>query len=664
MKDVTEMRRAVLQCMVVVILLTAAETTSPYPLNTDIGGRRADTPWRPAINRPTWPGDDGQFSKCNLSVCFTPDSAQVYGNISLDLYNNDPVTFDSIPFHLYPSGMKSLSRNGCIDVLDVLTLVDGKTVGLNFTVQGQQLMWVNLSRPWHPSGHVRLLIRFVTTLPDGGIDRANVYGSHSTQDWILKFASSYPVPCVYDQRDGWNTEPYTFDADPFYFDMAYYRLNITAPEDVVIAATGLLRATERHGQWVTYAYDSVLPVREVTFSASPYFLTESRAVNGVNVTAFYLPSSEALWEHTAVNITANALALYNHTFGTYPYPALNVVEEHSEYGGMEYPCQVYISHAVSQAVMRGNSDPSMFEAVVAHELAHQWWYQLVGNDEYDEGFLDEGLACWSENYYAEVYYGSWTAFQQTELVDLVRHYHAQSGLPCRINQSTDEYPGNYLFAAYVKAPVVLEKLRQLVGHNMFVLALQQYFEDNEFGIATLQDLQRAFEDSVHRPLDWFFNAWYDNPYLPRYEVTSATWDTSTRMLVMTVEDTNAATNRYPYRQELLVRVTSETNIVYEAWQWINGSHVILGLPVPQQPTYVFLVLADLALAQTCYGGQEPAASIRPVDITGDGSTTEGLDSPTTLLVLGGLTVAGTIVFVVLLTKRVRRPSPQSSIAPL
>ncbi len=98
----------------------------------------------------------------------------------------------------------------------------------------------------------------------------------------------------------------------------------------------------------------------------------------------------------------DALTLYSRLFGPYPYQELDVVETPARAGGIEYPTLVVISDRLYTGHPR-------LEWVVAHEVAHQWWYGMVGSDQVDEPWLDEALTQYTTLLYHEFLYGPDTA---------------------------------------------------------------------------------------------------------------------------------------------------------------------------------------------------------------------------------------------------------------
>ena len=552
------------------------------------------------LTKPKLAQISGNYSNYNLSVIMDETNSLVEGNLTVDFYNNDDVNFTRIPFHIYLSGMYYVARQGSIVIVNV-TDVDKPNITYPYNVFPlSQLMWVNLSETLEPQKRAQFKIQFIATLPDGGIDRANSHGIDGDQSRMYKFTSFYPIPCVYDNEDGWNTDSYLDTGDPFYFDMAYYNFFVEAPKGMVIAATGNLEAKLDKGATLWYHFNPVYPVREVTFAASRYFQVQSEISNGVNVSTYFLPKDTEVWNNYALTFAKRALNLFNSTFGLYPYPTLNIVEEYAYYYGMEYPNQVYVSELI------GNQGNPLYiaiwllEKVVAHEVAHQWWYNLVGNDEIDVGFLDEGLTCWSTDYYGEYYHHDWEYFQYNRYIDAVRIYFTLNGKSSKINQSVYECIAsntNYVYTAYTKAPLIFEKLRQSIGHLNFLNGLKLFFENYQFEVAVLSDLQRSFEDIVGRSLDWFFLPWFDNLYLPKYSIIDKSYNSNTQILNVTIIDLNEVWNDYSYSQQVPLRVydASDSQILSET-VWINGTSE-LSFNVSTQPKKVSLIYSNYVLVQ-------------------------------------------------------------------
>jgi hypothetical protein len=533
------------------------------------------------------------LSSLNLSLFLNETDASVIGNLTIDFFNSDPVVLSSIPFHLYLSGMLADGRPGYIEIMNVSALTPSP-VQLAFDVYSdEQLMWVYLDEDLQPNSSVLIKVLFESVLPIDSPDRAGVNGSDLDSSRIFEYASAYPIPCVYDEYDGWNTDPYLDIGDPFYLDMAYYNLSLTVPSAMKVAATGELMKLVSGSTYTTYVFTPVRPVREITFCASRYYIIESQIYHGVNMSTYYLLGSVSLWSSDALSWGIRAMSLYNDSFGQYPYTTLNIVEDYGFYYGMEYPCQVYLSNIIYDRYQSSQITASTLDAVIAHEVAHQWWYNLVGNDEIDVGFLDEGLAVWSTYYYSEFYGLGWTG-KENDFEEV------RSTYPAKINQSIYDDPSTYYFTAYTKTPVVLEKLRQIIGIKDYLDSLRLYFARFSYRIAFLKDLQTAFEDYLTADLDWFFVPMFDNAYLPHYAFAGATYNPTTRQLTVIVEDLNEALHTQNYLQNFTIEVeTTHGTFLFLNVQLFGTTQVMLSLPeaATGSPTGVRLLFDIYSLVQ-------------------------------------------------------------------
>jgi len=549
---------------------------------------------------PIQSSNGAEYSRYNLSVIFDESTSSVTGNLSVNFYNNDPINFTQIPFHLFLSGMQYQNRVGSIEILNVQTISEPNTP-LTYVVDGPaQILWVNLESGLEPYQRAFFEIEFTSIIPDGGIDRANSYGSDDTQSRIYKFTSFYPMPCVYDKYDGWNTDPYLHIGDPFYHDMAFYNLIVEAPNGMKITATGELIEKTNKGATIVYYFDPISPVREVTFAASRYYQIQSTIFDGINISTYYLPKSSYIWEDDALDYAVTALNLFNDTFGFYPYSTLNVVEEYAHYLGMEYPTQVYTSEIIDTYNYPTYVKKEILEKVIVHEIAHQWWYNLVGFDEIDWGFLDEGLTCWSTDYYAEIIHGNWEYFQWTRYYDRVRTYYADEYLPSRINQSAYDLIAtslDWVYISYYKSPLIFEKICRTLGESNFLIGLSNFFEQYKFEIALLSNLQDVFEALIGSSLDWLFFPWFDNDYIPNYRFTKCSYDENTNNLIVIIVDQNEIINDYSYSQQVMLYVyDSGDSIIYSDYVWINSTTAIV-IPLVDIPYNVRLEYGQDVIAQ-------------------------------------------------------------------
>jgi aminopeptidase N len=239
-------------------------------------------------------------------------------------------------------------------------------------------------------------------------------------------------------------------------------------------------------------------VRDFNAVLGSDFRVMSDSVDGVTVNIVFVSEHEAGAWHV-LDAASEAVRLFNDRFGPYPFTELDVVETPTQAGGIEYPGLVVINTTYYDPIS------NRLEWVVVHEVIHQWWYSMVGNDQLDDPWLDEALTQYSTLLYYEDRYGADVAaslveevFRQPyqELVQSDRD--APVGLPVAAYRGED-----YGTVVYRKGPLYFHELRQEVGKRKFWRILEEYFTQNRYGVATPEDwlaAVKAVTRDEHRDL--------------------------------------------------------------------------------------------------------------------------------------------------------------------
>ena len=198
----------------------------------------------------------------------------------------------------------------------------------------------------------------------------------------LNLGNWYPIACVFEAGE-FVTDGYSANGDPFFSDVANYFVTFNYPSELKLACTG-----EKQGESIAKDISTVqiraTAVRDFACVFSEKFSVISSPNADCTINYFYY-DDEKFEKH--LQVCVDAVNTFNSLFGMYPYSVLNVVKSNFFQGGMEYPQLVYISDMID--------NDSEYINVIVHEIAHQWWYGVVGNNECENAWIDEGLAEYS-----------------------------------------------------------------------------------------------------------------------------------------------------------------------------------------------------------------------------------------------------------------------------
>ncbi len=432
-----------------------------------------------------------------------PEALAYDGQLILDYTNAENGSLPYLVFRLLPNGQGSFG-NGSLEVSGIL--IDGKPA--KYELSGSDtILQVNLPSPLEVGQKARLEFEFEGKIPRdfGGNQTPAGYGIFNLSDNVLALSAWYPMLAVYDER-GWSLDMPSVIGDSIYSDTAFYSVSVNIPENYVVATSGIEEKRELFGNTQKLRYER-LPARDFFIVASPDFKKVSREIDGTRVNVYYLPDEKRSADQALV-ISAESLKIFNQKFGNYPYTELDVVSAPMRNAlGVEFPQIVLVSSDVFKTFEKPE-----FTVTIAHEISHQWWYNVVGNDVFQQPWLDESLATYSSSLYyelgpAKLRPSPVISYWQERYDQLV-----QDGLDNQVTQTLDYFesldnPRIYGGIAYTKGALFFVGLREEIGDQAFFTALQTYYQANMFDIATTQDLLRVFEDAAGRSLDDFYQKW-------------------------------------------------------------------------------------------------------------------------------------------------------------
>jgi aminopeptidase N len=443
----------------------------------------------------------------NLALDIDPSLRSFEGRARIDYTNQETVPLDKVYLRLLPNGQKSYG-DGSLTASEVR--VNGQAAESRLSMQ-DSVLEVDLPASLSPGQAAQIELAFAGQVPlDFGSGPAG-YGIYNfdREQVFLSLSGWFPILAVYDEQ-GWNLDPVSEIGDSVYSDTALYTVQVCAPTGLVLATTGSRTGEQAAGDKTCSQFESG-PVRDFYLAASPNFQVESQQVDGTQVNSYSLPGHEKPAQ-LALVVARDALHTYNQKFGRYPFAELDLVETPIRNAlGVEYPGVFLVASSLYD-----EPQAPEFSITIAHEVAHQWWYSLVGNDVFDDPWLDEGLATYTSSLYFE--FGRSPDFVRNLVGYWQKLYERlkTEGTDDQITESLGYFetlgdPGVYANVVYTKAALFFHALRQEIGDEAFFEALQNYYQAEKYGIAVPEDLLKAFEEAAGRPLDAFYKEWLYTP---------------------------------------------------------------------------------------------------------------------------------------------------------
>jgi len=288
-----------------------------------------------------------------------------------------------------------------------------------------------------------------------------------------------------------------------------------------------------------------------------------------------------------------------------------VLECFSSRFGMRYPYKSYSQVCVADFIFGGMENTTAttltdqclfderaardfdYESLVSHELAHQWFGDLVTCRDWGQGWLNEGFATYSEYIWREWGHGRDEAHM--EILDWRHQYFEEDKRRYRRPIATnlyDEPIDVFDHHLYDKGGLVLHMLRGVLGDAPFWQALAHYLEKHRTGVVETRDLARAVEAATGRGVDWFFEEWVEKAGHPELEVAYG-WDDERRLARFSVKQKQKTDKDTPlFRVPMHVRFR------------VAGADVTLPLEVKDTSEVFYFPLAE-APTQAIFDAGQP-----------------------------------------------------------
>ena len=476
-----------------------------------------DLPTPPPQSDPmTTPWDDRSIFKSGLvasaqSVLDEMQGASVYhieftiaknryeitGTEEVHYTNTEDVALNEVQFRLFPNILGGEMK------ISNLT-VDGQTTEPDYGL-ANSLMIVPLSAPLEIGQSIVIKMDYEVTVPQ---EVELNYGVLAYYDNVLALAHAYPIICVYDD-EGWNAELPSQDGDIVYADAAFYLARVHAPKNLTLVTSGSKISRDEDGQTQVLTVASG-PARDFYLAASPKYVEVSKTVGGVTIRS-YAPREFKDGAQFALDTASKSIDVFSKRYAPYPYTEFDIVSTPTFALGIEYPGMTAITTRIYDIGGEYHGVPaSMYlESVVAHEVGHQWFYNLVGNDQLDDPWLDESLTQFiTLQYYADEYGKNEEDGFRAGLEERwarVEYAKIPIGKPVAYYQGLQYSP-----IVYGRGPLFFIALREKMGTEAFDLFIKEYTESLSWSIATPEYLQSLAERICACELDALFDEWVNS----------------------------------------------------------------------------------------------------------------------------------------------------------
>ncbi len=429
-----------------------------------------------------------------IELVIDDDLVHITGSEKVRFTNREEVLLNEIQFRLYPNIL-----GGKMHVDEVR--VDGQTLVPAYRLD-DSLLAIPLPQTLAVGQSVNIEMDFDLAVPT---ELESNYGVLASYDGVLTLAHAYPMIEVYD-NEGWNAEIPSPNGDLTYGDMAFFVVMVDAPKELTMAGAGMESRPELSGnrQWVTFVAG---PVRDFFLAASADYEVVSQTVGEVTVNS-YAPAGLEDGARFAMETAIRAIEVFSRRYAPYPYTEFDIVATPTYALGVEYPGATAITRDIYDLTETRNDTPiSIYlESTVVHEIGHQWFYNLVGNDQLDDPWLDESLVQYiTWQYYRDTYgEGGAAGFESS----LRGRWSRVNNEPIPIGLPVADYSGGeYSAIVYGRGPFFFDALRDEIGQETFDAFMRDYTATYAWDIATPQGLESLAEEHCACDLAALFDEW-------------------------------------------------------------------------------------------------------------------------------------------------------------
>lgn len=559
------MKKILFFCLYLISTLCIAQNYNPnLPPNTY---QNSDNPyyWKNKMPHAAYWQQDVYY---NIKAFINDSLDIISAKQELTYWNNSPDTLTYVYFHLYQNAFQPDSYLDNLQKNNQVKPVYGKyekqkkgteisTIKINGidlkTELDNTILKVYLPQALLPQQSIQFSIDFITYFDSG-----------STRRRMKKFIDSgfkhfdgvhwYPRISVYDSKFGWDTQQHL--GKEFYGDFGTFDVELNFPANYIVEATGFLTNKDEvlpkelrekidiknfaKKPWNS-APSIIIPynsndrktwkyhaenVHDVAFTADPSYRIGEAYWNGIQCVALVQEQHAIGWKNAA-EYTAKIIKTYSQDFGMYAYNKMVVADARD---GMEYP----------MLTLDGGFDPD-YRNLFTHEIGHNWFFGMVGNNETYRALLDEGftqyLTVWANNKIDGEYEIANRPKNKYVNKHLEKNHNrdrfnyfgylrdAVKGEDAFLNTSSDDFNGALAHGGgyghvYYKTATMLHNLQYVLGDTLFQNAMKHYFNQWKMAHPYVDDFRNSIINYTKVDLNWFFDQWLETTKSIDYKIKS------------------------------------------------------------------------------------------------------------------------------------------------
>ena len=452
---------------------------------------------------------------------------------------------DGMSFNRLKSQLYRQSFKGGHQIKKVTT---SKGEKIKFSIIGT-MMRIDLKKSLTPKSNYVFNIDWEYNIIDADLNRARGGYEYFKEDknYIYEIAQWFPRMAAYTDYTGWQNKQFLGSGE-FTLEFGNYKVEVTAPEDHIVAATGELQNTnsvmsdtqldrwnkaKKNGDitfivtpeeakqnqskktkptktktWIFKADN----VRDFAWASSRKFIWDAKYhefTKGKKAWAmsFYPIEAEPLWSKYSTESVAHTLDVFSKFTFDYPYPV--AISVNGPVFGMEYPMICFNGPRPEKDGTYSESTKNALIGVVIHEVGHNWFPMIVNSDERQWTWMDEGINTFLQFLAQAEWQQKWSS-GRGKPKSITGYMSSSKQRPIMTNsESIHQFGSN----AYSKPAAALNVLRETVmGREVFDYAFKEYSRRWMFKRPEPADFFRTMEDASGKDLDWFWRGWFYTTY--------------------------------------------------------------------------------------------------------------------------------------------------------